>query len=137
MPRMCLQFYCVERGDRYCCVDCHLQKDCWNPCQNHPVRCGLENTDYTPPKRRGKKSKLLQLVADESVTHADFKSMTASCNEEIVEAERKIAEFEALVSESETFRVKIESIRKVMADAQWDAARGLIREIPYAGVGVE
>ena len=73
-----------------------------------------------------KKSKLLQLVADESVTHADFKSMTASCNEEIAEAERKIAELEALVSESETFRVKIESIRKVMADAQRDAARGLI-----------
>ncbi|MBQ3956028.1 MAG: recombinase family protein, partial [Clostridia bacterium] len=73
-----------------------------------------------------KKSKLLQLVADESVTHADFKSMTASCNEEISEAERKIAELEALVSESETFRVKIESIRKVMADAQRDAARGLI-----------
>ena len=73
-----------------------------------------------------KKSKLLQLVADESVTHADFKSMTASCNEEIAEAERKIAELEALVSESKTFRVKIESIRKVMADAQRDAARGLI-----------
>ena len=73
-----------------------------------------------------KKSKLLQLVADESVTHADFKSMTTSCNEEIAEAERKIAELEALVSESETFRVKIESIRKVMADAQRDAARGLI-----------
>jgi chromosome segregation ATPase len=73
-----------------------------------------------------KKSKLLQLVADESVTHADFKSMTASCNEEIAEAEKKIAELEALVSESETFRVKIESIRKVMADAQRDAARGLI-----------
>ena len=73
-----------------------------------------------------KKSKLLQLVADESVTHADFKSMTASCKEEIAEAERKIAELEALVSESETFRVKIESIRRVMADAQRDAARGLI-----------
>ena len=73
-----------------------------------------------------KKSKLLQLVADDSVTHADFKSMTASCNEEIAEAERKIAELEALVSESESFRVKIENIRRVMADAQRDAARGLI-----------
>ena len=73
-----------------------------------------------------KKNKLLQLVADDSVSHADFKSMTAACNEEIGQAEKRIAELETLCSESETFKKKIESIRQVMADAQRDAAKGMV-----------
>ena len=43
-----------------------------------------------------KKNKLLQLVADDSVTHADFKSMTAACNEEIRAAEAEIAELSGM-----------------------------------------
>lgn len=45
MQRFCLQFYCPERGDRYCCADCYLRRDCPNPCLNHPSRCRLENRD--------------------------------------------------------------------------------------------
>lgn len=44
--RHCKRFYCDERGDRYCCVDCHLRSSCYNPCLNHPVRCGLVSTAH-------------------------------------------------------------------------------------------
>lgn len=58
MGRMCRRFYCKERGDRYCCADCHLWRDCADPCLNHPSRCRLEDLDYKPPARRGKDSRL-------------------------------------------------------------------------------
>ena len=73
-----------------------------------------------------KKNKLLQLVADDSVTHADFKAMTAACNEEIRAAEIEIAELEQAALEGEEFRKKIEEIRKILANAQKDAASGII-----------
>ena len=73
-----------------------------------------------------KKNKLLQLVADDSVTHADFKAMTATCNEEIQAAEMEIAELEQAALEGEEFRKKVEEIRKVLANAQRDAASGII-----------
>lgn len=58
MARYCTRFYCDQRGDRHCCSDCYLRRDCANPCLNHPSRCGLEDQAYSPPKRRGKNSKL-------------------------------------------------------------------------------
>ena len=51
--RFCTRFYCDQRGDRYCCVDCYLRRDCANPCQNHPSRCRLSDPDGQPSKRRG------------------------------------------------------------------------------------
>ena len=73
-----------------------------------------------------KKNKLLQLAADDSITNTDFKQMTAACNEEIRTAETEIAELEQAVLEGEEFRKKIEDIRKVLANAQRDAASGII-----------
>lgn len=73
-----------------------------------------------------KKNKLLQLAADDSITNADFKQMTAACNEEIRAAETEIAELEQAALEGEKFRRKIEDIRKVLANAQRDAASGSI-----------
>ncbi len=73
-----------------------------------------------------KKNKLLQLAADDSITNADFKAMSAACNEEIQAAEAEIAELEAAALEGEGFRKKIEEIRKVLANAQRDAASGVI-----------
>ena len=73
-----------------------------------------------------KKNKLLQLAADDSITNADFKSMTAACNEEIRAAEEEIAELEQAALEGEEFRRKIDEIRKVLANAQRDAASGVI-----------
>lgn len=73
-----------------------------------------------------KKNKLLQLVVDESITNADFKSMTAQCNQEIEEAEKAIEELEILSGESEEFRRRIDTLRTVLANAQRDAATGSI-----------
>ena len=73
-----------------------------------------------------KKDKLLQLAVDDSITHADFKAMTAACNEEIRAAEIEIAELEQAALEGEEFRKKIEEIRKILANAQKDAASGII-----------
>lgn len=58
MARFCRQFYCADRGDRYCCADCYLRRDCGNPCLNHPSRCGLEDSDGKPAVRRGSRSRL-------------------------------------------------------------------------------
>ena len=58
MARFCKQFYCDDRGDRYCCADCHLYRDCGNPCLNHPSRCGLVDSDGKPTIRRGARSRL-------------------------------------------------------------------------------
>lgn len=73
-----------------------------------------------------KKNKLLQLVVDDSITNADFKSMTAQCNQEIEEAEKAIEELEVLSGESEEFRRRIDTLRTVLANAQKDAATGSI-----------
>ena len=73
-----------------------------------------------------KKNKLLQLAADDSITNADFKSMTAACNEEIRAAEAEIAELEQSALEGEEFRRKIDEIKKVLANAHRDAASGVI-----------
>ena len=58
MARFCSRFYCDVRGDRYCCADCYLRRDCGNPCLNHPSRCSLEDPDGKPAKRRGGSSRL-------------------------------------------------------------------------------
>lgn len=73
-----------------------------------------------------KKNKLLQLVVDESITNADFKSMTTQCNQEIEAAEKAIEELEILSGESEEFRRRIDTLRTVLANAQKDAATGSI-----------
>ena len=52
MQRFCKQFYCDERGDRFCCADCRLRRDCANPCLNHPSRCRLEDPEGKPAQRR-------------------------------------------------------------------------------------
>ena len=73
-----------------------------------------------------KKSKLLQLAADDSVTHSDFKSMTAACNREIKAAEGEIADLRQTAADSEEFRRRIEEIRTVLTNAQRVAGRDAI-----------
>ena len=59
MQRHCMQFYCDARGERMCCADCYLRRDCANPCRNDPVRCRLEDKAWAPNKRRTGTGKLL------------------------------------------------------------------------------
>ena len=73
-----------------------------------------------------KKNKLLQLVAEDSITSADFKQMTADCNKEIQDAESEIAELEQLASEGDEFKRKIDEMRKILARAQAEATQGIV-----------
>lgn len=73
-----------------------------------------------------KKNKLLQLVAEDSITSADFKQMTADCNKEVQDAEAEIAELEQLASEGDEFKRKIDEMRKVLARAQDEASQGIV-----------
>ena len=73
-----------------------------------------------------KKSKLLQLSVDGMISDRDFKSMTDQCNAEIAEAEAQIEELNGQLQSSEAFKKKIDGIRRVLAEAQRDAASGII-----------
>jgi hypothetical protein len=37
---MCSIFNCDKRHGSYCCAECQERKECRNPCQNGPERCG-------------------------------------------------------------------------------------------------
>ena len=73
-----------------------------------------------------KKSKLLELVALDSITPADFKSMTAQCNADIKAAEQELAELREQQESSEEFRSNMERVRRVLRDAERDCANGEI-----------
>ena len=73
-----------------------------------------------------KKSKLLELVALDSITPADFKSMTAQCNADIKAAEQELAELREQQESSEEFRSNMERIRKVLREAERDCSNGEI-----------
>jgi len=73
-----------------------------------------------------KKSKLLQLSVDGMISDRDFKAMTEQCNAEIAEAEAQIEELNGRLQSGEAFREKIDAIRRVLAEAQRDAAGGVI-----------
>ena len=73
-----------------------------------------------------KKGKLLQLSADGMISDRDFKKMTDDCNREIEQAEQAIDSLNAELDTSEAYKAKIAKIRKVLSDAQKDAAKGVI-----------
>ncbi|MBR5346364.1 MAG: recombinase family protein [Deltaproteobacteria bacterium] len=73
-----------------------------------------------------KKGKLLQLSADGMISDRDFKKMTDDCNREIEQAEKAIDALNAEMDASEAYKAKIAKIRKVLSDAQKDAAAGVI-----------
>ncbi len=73
-----------------------------------------------------KKNKLLELVTLESITAADFKTMTAQCNADIQVAEQELAGLAEQQESSEEFRNNMERIRRVLRDAERDCANGEI-----------
>ena len=73
-----------------------------------------------------KKSKLLELAAMDSITNADFKSMTAQCNEEIKASEVELAELREQQESSGEFRAHMEKIRATLKAAEKSAGEGAI-----------
>ena len=86
----------------------------------------IESAQATIELTLKKKSKLLELVALDSITPADFKSMTAQCNADIKAAEQELAELREQQESSEEFRSNMERIRKVLLDAERDCQNGEI-----------
>jgi hypothetical protein len=73
-----------------------------------------------------KKNKLLELVALDSISTDDFKSMTSQCNEDIKVAKNELVELREQQESSEEFCKNMERIRKVLRDAERDCANGMI-----------
>ena len=73
-----------------------------------------------------KKSKLLGYNAADQLSDRDFLSMNKDCDREISEAEQQIYDLEQQQMSREDFRKQIETIRRVLREAERDAAQGLI-----------
>lgn len=73
-----------------------------------------------------KKNKLLELVTLGTITAANFKSMTDSCDREIDGANSEIAELEKLVFTKDEYRRHMSEVRARLDAAVRDAADGLI-----------
>ena len=86
----------------------------------------IETVQASIELAKKKKSKLLELVALDSITPADFKLMTSGCNADIEAAEQELAELREQQESSEEFCANMERIRKVLRDAERDCANGEI-----------
>ena len=75
---------------------------------------------------RKKKSKLLGYNAEGQLSDRDFLAMNKDCDREIAQAERQICGLEQRQLSGEEFRRQAETIRRVLREAERDAARGLI-----------
>jgi hypothetical protein len=73
-----------------------------------------------------KKQKLLELVTLESITPADFKAMTAQCNDEIAAAQQELADLQDQQASSEEFRLHMEKVRSTLKAAEQDCAQGTL-----------
>lgn len=73
-----------------------------------------------------KKSKLLELVALDSITPEDFKVMSAQCTADMKTAEQELAELQEQQESSEEFRSNMEHIRRVLREAEQDCTNGAI-----------
>ena len=86
----------------------------------------IEDAEAKMELARKKKSKLLELVALDSITPEDFKSMTAQCNTEIKALDQELCELRQQVESSQEFRAHMEKIRSVLKAAETDVASGTI-----------
>lgn len=73
-----------------------------------------------------KKSKLLELVALDSITPEDFKAMSAQCTADMKAAEQELVELQEQQESSEEFRSNMEHIRRVLREAEQDCTNGAI-----------
>ncbi len=73
-----------------------------------------------------KKNKLLELITMGAITMANFKSMTATCDREVEEAERMIAELEEQLFTQEEYRKHMAEVKARLDAAVRDASSGLI-----------
>ena len=73
-----------------------------------------------------KKNKLLELVTTGAITTANFKSMTATCDREVEDAKRTLAELEEQLFTKEEYRKHIAEVKARLDAAVRDASTGVI-----------
>ncbi|MBQ5771911.1 MAG: recombinase family protein, partial [Clostridia bacterium] len=73
-----------------------------------------------------KKNKLLELVTTGAITTANFKSMTATCDREVEEAQKALSELEEQLFTKEEYRKHIAEVKARLDAAVRDASTGVI-----------
>ena len=73
-----------------------------------------------------KKNKLLELVTTGVITTANFKSMTATCDREVEEAQKALSELEEQLFTKEEYRKHIGEVKARLDAAVRDASTGVI-----------
>ena len=73
-----------------------------------------------------KKNKLLELVTTGAITTANFKSMTATCDREVEEAQKALAELEEQLFTKEEYRKHMGEVKARLDAAIRDASTGVI-----------
>ncbi len=73
-----------------------------------------------------KKNKLLELVTTGAITTANFKSMTDTCDREVEEARKRLAELEEELFTKEEYQKHMREVRSRLESAVRDAGTGII-----------
>jgi len=73
-----------------------------------------------------KKSKLLEYNITGQLSDKDFIAMNKTCSEELERAELELSELEEQLNSRDEFKSHIDTIRRVLAEAERDAQQGII-----------
>ena len=73
-----------------------------------------------------RKSKLLELVTEGNISNKSFGEMNKQIEEEILELERELAEIGEKQESREEYKKHINTIKKVLKNAEKDAAEGIV-----------
>ena len=73
-----------------------------------------------------KKSKLLEYNVTGKISDLDFITMNEQCSQEILSAQRELTELDEQRNSQEEFKKHIDTIRRVLQEAEKDASQGLI-----------
>ncbi len=75
-----------------------------------------------------KKSKLLELLMEDNISNRSFGDMTRQIEAELLDCERELAELSEKQESRDEYKKHIDTIRRVLKNAEKDAAEGIINE---------
>ena len=75
-----------------------------------------------------KKSKLLELLMEDNISNRSFGDMTRQIDAELLDCEKELAELSEKQESRDEYKKHIDTIRRVLRNAEKDAAEGIINE---------
>ncbi len=75
-----------------------------------------------------KKSKLLELLMEDNISNRSFGDMTRQIEAELLDCEKELAELSEKQESQDEYKKHIDTIRRVLRNAEKDAADGIINE---------